>query len=189
MTDAGGLFGHCFGLTYSVEEQARTTLHAHMLLRNREYKELNRELESDEVWVRLHARGAVATNIDKWSSTHLFGDIHGGSKKRKLLEAFDHDCFVSLRDRKLPKVVCQQALRNLRHKSGYEASRGLFMKCPDCESGCQLTNEQAIEKYLQKGIGISSLTRYPDTNNGGGTSRLHAMLIARQHHKNDTYVA
>ena len=184
-TGKRGLYGTCFACTYSVEEQGRLTLHAHIIAWIKEMIEAYRQVVSNNNRERERARAYLAKNFDEVCSTNLFGDSNGNTKKRKFLEAFDHDCDVPMDERDLPEVVNNQQLRNLRHKHGHTSQNGVFMYCPCCTSGCRLTNEEAIEQYLIKGVKIPGLTKYPDNYAQGGSNRLQAMIVAHQNPNND----
>jgi hypothetical protein len=174
-TENDGLCGNCTACTLSVEEQGRKSLHVHIMAWYAKMKQIYKRLKSRNVIERREARTIIAKNYDNVVSTEMFGAMTN-TKKRKLLQVFDHECSVEIGSRDLPEVVDRQELRNLRHKHGHMSRNGLFMYCPHCTSGCRYTNEEAIEQYLKKGIEVGGLTSYPDK----GTGRLEAMIVAHQ---------
>ena len=64
-------------------------------------------------------------------------------------KAFDHVCtVVDQRQRQLPTVVSDECLRNLRHKHGYEVTKGKFAFCPSCEQ--TWTYEDMVNQYVRQ---------------------------------------
>ena len=149
-TEKAGLFGSCFAAAYSVEEQGRKTLHIHILAWIRELMKETETLRWCKVFQsRETAAKLLAKSYAEVSTTELFGSFTGNKQRQLLRTAFDHDCSGRRKNkRKLPEVVDDQQLRNLRHKHGHVSKDGLFLFCPECTSGCRLTNEQAIETLL-----------------------------------------
>jgi hypothetical protein len=184
-TGRRGLFGTCIALSFGVEEQGRKTLHVHLIAWTREMQQLYKRLLSDNSNERQSARASLALQFDDVLNTEMFGNPSSDkTTKKKFLDVFDHVCEIDKADRELPKVVFEQQLRNLRHKYGHQSQNGLFLYCSHCATG-RWTNEQAIEAFLKRGVGVDGLTRYPDGAVAGGPGRLHAMIIAHQNPNNN----
>ena len=178
-TGKQGLFGNCFACTYAVEEQGRKSLHVHILIWTDKLREEFKKLKSNVVEERRDAARTIANMFDQVGSTKLFDSVKDNRRAYcEIIRATDHKCDVSTRKRKLPVVVGEQQLRNLRHKDGFKSVRGLYAACPHCTVG-QFTNEELIEKYLTDGKKVPGLTKYPDT----ATRRLKTMCL--QHQKPD----
>ena len=170
-----GLFGKCIACTYAVEEQGRKTLHVHILIWTEQLRDLFASLNSDIISVRTQARTDIAKLFDKVASTELFKT--DAETKAKILRATDHKCEVRIRKRKLPELVPEQELRNLRHIDGFAATKGKYVECPHCtEESAIFTNEELIEQYLIKGEEVPGLTAYPEP----ATRRLKAMYLQHQ---------
>ena len=151
-TGKSGLFGHCTACTYAVEEQGRKSLHVHILIWTEDLRKQFVKLNSKKKKERSEAAVKIQELFDQVGSTKLFGDpeVSQDDFRDSILRATDHKCEVNIRKRKLPDVVGEQQLRNLRHKDGFNAVRGLYVTCPHCFTG-QLTNEELIESYLING--------------------------------------
>ena len=179
-TKKEGLFGHCFACTYAVEEQGRKSLHVHILIWTQELRVRFEKLKSKLVKEREKAAGAIIRRFDNVATTELFEPTTDNKTTYcQLIRATEHECDANTKKRKLPVIVGEQQLRNLRHKDGFNAVRGLFATCPHCTAG-QFTNEELIESYLINGKKIAGLTKYPDR----ATRRLHTMCLL--HQKPDT---
>ena len=174
-TERKGLFGDCFACTFAVEEQGRKSLHVHILIWTEQLKVQFELLNSSNARDRKNGAKLIAETFDSVASTKFFEPSTEANHRAELLRATEHKCDVSERKRKLPDLVGEQQLRNLRHKDGFNAVRGVFATCPHCISG-QFTNEELIESYLMKGKKIAGLTKYPDR----ATRRLQTMAIQYQ---------
>ena len=168
-----GLFGTCNACTVSVEEQGRLSLHAHILVWVEELRGVFDDLRSPVELIVENAQNRVAAMYESVSTTSMFNPCKSEQKKRKLEQAFEHVCTDGKLSRKLPKVVGDQQLRNLRHKFGHKETHGLFLYCPDC-GGNNMTNEEAVGKLLSKGYNIPGVEAYPNTN------ILHSMVVRGQ---------
>ena len=177
-TDEDGLFGRCYACTYAVEEQGRKTLHVHILIWTHKLRDLFKKLNSEGRKSRAATRKQIANFFDSIATTELIkSTTNDKPQKQKLKQATMHNCTERVsRKRKLPEVVSEQELRNLRHMDGYAACNGAFVKCPHCTEGGTFTNEQLIERFLIKGEQIEGLTAYPEP----GTRRLKAMFLQHQ---------
>jgi hypothetical protein len=143
-TGKPGLFGVCKALAIAFEEQGRKSIHAHITI----FVEGVRRLQKDVFFgTKLARRDAMATLV-KYHE-HVIGTKFFDGSRRDMQNAFDHDgCTVQDRRlRSLPEVVCDQDLRNLRHKQGYIQSGGLFAFCQHC--GFKWTYEQMVDKYTR----------------------------------------
>ena len=138
-----GFFGIPEALSFAVEEQGRKTLHVHMSIWIRAYKELKKRLFFGSVHEKRDAKGALQAYSEHICSTSLFPSEFDAVKK-----SFDHDCVKPLRRRGVPVVVPDQQLRNLRYRQGYKDSEGLFAYCPDCDK--KWTYEQLVNDHVRK---------------------------------------
>ena len=183
-TGREGLFGHCFGCTYAVEEQGRKSLHVHILIWSVKLKAQFDLLKSNDRETRRKAAGTIQTMFDHVASTELFPSASENSSRLELLRATKHNCEMmgvdSTNQRQLPVVVGEQQLRNLRHKDGHTSVRGVFATCPHCISG-QFTHEELVEGYLINGKKVAGLTKFPERS----TRRLNSMCVEAQKPEND----
>ena len=124
-----GLFGNVFALSYCVEEQGRKTLHTHISIWIEGYNAVKKQLFFGEQHERVVAERVLEKFFDHIASTEMFPKQHA-----VLQHVFDHEgCSeASWKYRKLPVVVCDQALRELRHRHGFKQTNGNFAFCPQC---------------------------------------------------------
>ena len=112
-----GLFGVPF--TMSNEEQARCTLHVHILLWIKNLNELWEKLLSAAT--TLHEKANVQKLLikifDKIASCKLVD--FSGKQSLKVQQCFNHECTHHTGHRRYPEVVEDQELRNLHHRVYY----------------------------------------------------------------------
>ena len=143
-----GLFGKLRAVAFAVEEQGRKTLHIHFILWVNGYKELQDGLFFGDERTKRLCRYEAQNYYDHLASTKLFPVV-----RSEVIRAFDHDdCTVQKSERDIPEVICDQELRYLRHKKGYEAMSGEFAYCPHCEK--KWTYEELVTDYIKQGVGI-----------------------------------
>ncbi len=143
-----GLFGDVEALVYAVEEQGRKTLHCHIILWIRGYRELQKVVFFGNEAERKVAIRKLQKYHDHLASTRLFPIKQGPVK-----QAFEHSCEVQLqRDRGIPDVVSLQELRWLRYKEGGKEVNYLFATCPHCNK--TWTYEELINDYCLNGLDI-----------------------------------
>lgn len=146
----GGLFGQSIAYIAAVEEQGRRTLHAHILIWTKEWTNLMSEVELKDIVKSRIGKKEAQNVVDGITSTALMNN-----KKRKVTsDAWDHKCTVIKRHRKMPHIVDDQSLRNLRNRHTSVNMNGAFAYCP--ESGCTKiwTSELLLEDYLSHGLNI-----------------------------------
>ena len=166
--EGGGLFGIPEAFSSSGEEQGRTTLHMHMLVWVKSAGQVTDMLYSQNDQVRRQAEKRICDIMDHVGSAELFDP----SKRDQ--GAFPHKCTVPENRRRLPVVVNDQQLRNLRHKHGQKSEGGMFAYCPHCAKFW--TNPEMVESYLLHGAQVPGLTGYPDHK----IRRLKAMALEHQ---------
>lgn len=138
-----GFFGVPEGLCAAMEEQGRKTLHGHMTIWIKGYKELQRAMFFSSGREKEEAEWTIQEYYDRISSTELFSSAHQNSLKR----AWDHKCTQETKRRRLlPTVVADQELRVLRHRKGYSKNEGCFARCPHCDKSW--TYEELVCGYL-----------------------------------------
>ena len=138
-----GFFGIPEALSFAVEEQGRKTLHVHMSIWIRAYKELKKQLFFGNLRQKRDAKGELQAYNEHICSTSLFPTEADAVKK-----SFEHECVKPLRQRGVPVVVPDQQLRNLRYRQGYNDSKGLFAYCPDCDK--TWTYEEMVNSHVRR---------------------------------------
>jgi hypothetical protein len=113
-----GLLGVVEAFTVTVEEQGRQTLHSHIQVWIKEFNDWREDLYSNQLKVRQSAKRNIEEYIDQISKCTMFFANENSIKGRgKVAKCFPHECSVKRsHDRQHPKVVDDQALRNLRQK-------------------------------------------------------------------------
>ena len=175
-TEKMGFFGKVYALSLAIEEQGRKTLHVHMTLWIQGYRELQNDFFFKTGREKEDASRTLQRYHEHVASTKLFPE-----RKDELLRAFDHECEVKLpRLRRVPAVVPDQMLRNLRHRQGYKDSKGLFASCPDCTK--TWTYEELVCDYLNKKEGICQRTNSNGAHGGNQIpkARMFAKVIEYQ---------
>ena len=166
--DYEGLFGTPLAFTASIEEQGRTTLHAHMQVWVKHFSELREALHSTDTLEATLAKDEIEKTMDSVASTELVNV--------KDAPAFDHDCTVNNPwHRRKPAVIDDQGLRDLRHRHAAGTKGAMFAYCPHCTESW--TNEELIEDYLKNTAGIPELSSF---KNDKQTRRLNAIAIEYQ---------
>lgn len=143
-----GFLGEPFALSAAMEEQGRKTIHTHMTVWIRGYK----TLQNDYFFGTKKEKDTAMLDLGRYSehvqSTELFP-----TKKEAVIRAFDHDCtVVNKRSRRVPVVIPDQHLRDLRHRYGHKDSSGKFATCPECYH--DWTYEDMIASYLRQEEGL-----------------------------------
>jgi len=117
--EEGGLLGIPEAFSGAGEEQGRGSLHTHFQIWLREFCQMRDRLHSGNNPERISAQKDICDFVDRMSSCKLI-DKHkcGSGNHISFVKAFDHKCTVPVRKRKLPQVVEDQELRNLRHQQG-----------------------------------------------------------------------
>ena len=96
-----GFFGIPEALSFAVEEQGQKTLHVHMSIWIRAYKEMKKRLffGTGTVHEKREAKGALQAYSEHICSTSLFPSEFDAVKK-----SFDHDCVKPMHRRGVPVV-------------------------------------------------------------------------------------
>ena len=87
------------------------------------------------------------------STTSLFNEL----SHRQLISALNHDCLVTNEDRRMPTVVEDQSLRDLRHRMGFDFHKGKFAYCPSC--GTNWSYEKMVEKVIRQFGGVCGMVK------------------------------
>ena len=183
-TDRAGLFGKCMAVLAAYEEQGRLTVHSHLTVWIEGFQQLRKDLFFGS---RQEQREA-AKLIPEYSEHICTTNLIGASRKRDLLEAFDHECAVPKSSRELPDVISDQGLRDLRHRMAYK-NDSCFATCSSCTK--PYTYEDLAGLYCQEIGGIKG--NEPDVTDstllgevGLNKCRMHAMCIEYQKNKDAT---
>jgi Helitron helicase-like domain at N-terminus len=160
-----GLFGIPEAFICAVEEQGRTTLHAHFEIWIKDFNEIRNQLYDSNKATQKTASIVLSESMDKVASCCLYPakSIHQLTNRH---ETFPHACNtnVHLQHRQVPKPVDDQQLRNLRYKE----QQGMLAYCPHCT--VSWTSEQLVESFLKTIVKVPGLTEFPD----GTAKRLKA---------------
>jgi hypothetical protein len=146
-TESPGYYGECYAFSDAIEEQGRKTLHSHMTLWIRGYKKVQKDVFFAKGPKKKTAERILGRYADHVSSTALFP-----TTPSLIRSAFDHECLLCKSQRRVPLVIPDQGLRNLRHKNGYKRSNGVFANCPDCTK--TWTYEELVAEYLSNSEGM-----------------------------------
>ena len=117
----------------SNEEQARCTLHVHILLWIKNLNELREKLLSAATTLREKAnvQKLLIKKFDEIASCKLV-DL-SGKQSLKVQQCFNHECTHRSGHRRYPEVVEDQELRNLHHRVYYSHSwKKKLAACPHC---------------------------------------------------------
>ena len=117
----------------SNEEQARRTLHVHILLWIKNLNELWEKLLSAATALceKANVQKLLIKKFDEIASCKLVD--FSGKQSLKVQQCFDHECTCHTGHRRYPEVVEDQELRNLRHRVYYSHScKKKLAACPHC---------------------------------------------------------
>jgi Helitron helicase-like domain at N-terminus len=172
-SNSRGLFGKIDAFTCSIEEQGRSTLHAHFLIWIVEKNLLREQLHNDETY--QHASGHIKHLVDRVSSsTGFFNDtkllrdrniLQGRTRKR-----FLHDC--SNGHFKLPNFPTDEQLLLLRK---WNSTEPMFIFCNLC--GKKWSNTSLQDCYL---IEFLKVPNFSTITNENKVRRLKATAIEYQ---------
>lgn len=153
------LFGPVDALTVTIEEQGRRTLHAHILIWVSCLNYHRQCMFTGTEHVQREATQQIVRHINHLCSTKFFFSDHTGPLTGTMCrKAFPHACVIERQaQRKRPKVVSPQQLRNLRCKRPYETT---FAYCCDCNTTWSQT--EFVSSYLQYYICVPGIG--PDSN-------------------------
>ena len=87
-----GFFGIPEALSFAMQEQGRKTLHVHMSIWIRAYKEMKKQLSFGNMREKREAKGVLQAYREHICSTSLFPSEFDAVKK-----SFDHNCVKPLR--------------------------------------------------------------------------------------------
>ena len=160
-TENPGYFGLCEAFSLAIEEQGRKSLHGHMTLWIKGYRELQDTVFFTSGRRKLLAERVLEKYYDRVAMTGLMDETNN----REMQKVFDHaNCTEpNPRKRGLPEVVEDQQLRNLRHKRGYKATDGKFAVCGHC--GKTFTYEELLSKYV-----CQHLPKFRDSDDSSQTT-------------------
>ena len=153
-TAMDGFFGRCQAFLGGIEEQGRTTLHAHFLIWIRLLQEACKATHNKRKRKREEAEVTLVSTIDRTSSCAFLSDIN----RNEIKKIFSCDCKRGYPQR-LPEIVGDQQLRNLRSLEGTKADP-TYLSCKDCNK--KFVAEEVGLQYLTKVIGVSTLKDFPD---------------------------
>jgi hypothetical protein len=122
----------------TVEEQGRKTLHMHICLWIKGFTSLRQKLQSSSPRARQKAKKDIAEYVDHCSTNELISP----SEEKAII----HYC-PTVKRNKMPRVVDEQSLRELRHKTGCRQHNGAIAYCDTCDK--KWTNEELVEEYLK----------------------------------------
>jgi len=164
-----GLFGTTRAYTIAVEEQARKTLHAHILVWVDGFNQKRERLHGHDINHRQTAANDISSTIDSIMTCKLVSD---NNNLRNAQYYFPHPCRIStMKDRLKPRIVDDQRLRHLRYQDSPDK---MFAYCEHCTYSW--TSEEFIGSFLINSGRAPGLTQFPDN----GTRRLKAMTIQYQ---------
>ena len=117
-----GLYWVPTAFTMSNEEQARHTLHVHILLWVNNLNELWEKLLSAATTLheKANVQKLLIKKFDETASCKLVD--FSGKQSLKVQQCFDHECTRHTGHRRYPEVVEDQELRNLHHRVYYSHS-------------------------------------------------------------------
>lgn len=177
-----GMLGKCLAYSESVEEQGRLSLHAHFQIWIERIGLLQRHLFGNRAADKARAARQLARHADEHTSTKfLFHEDDMPETVLKQKEVFEHECTVPWQHRSPLVLADDQTLRNLRSRYARSCPESNpFAICPHCLK--LWTHEQIVHQYLTKGIGVPSLSAWPEDS----VHRLKSMCIEHQRegHKN-----
>ena len=144
-TDHIGLFGRVIAVSGAIEEQKRKTIHVHLMAHVEGYMELQHE----SLFSRNEKKRRIADDtLLRYYKRIVTTELLSGVNRDELLKAWDHECKVVKRERRVPEVVDKEHLRILRHIKGYAFVEGVYASCPHCDK--TWTSEELIVLYLRR---------------------------------------
>ena len=168
------VFGKPSAFCMGIEEQARHSLHVHILLWIKEINELRTALCSgvSTVEQKQKVKLLIAQYFDIVASCSLvdFPD------SKTVHKCFDHECNFHWLQRRQFQAVEDQELRNLRHRAYYAQDKDRhIMNCQHCEKGWSA--EDMVLSYMKNCHHID-LSHYPEND----TRKLKTMILQHQIH-------
>ena len=179
-----GAFGELLGWTLATEEQGRKTLHGHMLLFVKNWKDVLQTLQqkqSSQQEFKYTSRSALAFYRSICSAS-LFKDFDNANGVLNKQSVFHHDCIRESRRPKVMRFTCvpveDQILREMRHKQLCHEHGGHIATCPKCDHRFRINDvvATAIKCHMGDAFG------FPDRN-----KRLERLLY--ESYKHHTYWA
>ena len=140
-----GIFGKVLAWCDTTEEQARYTLHSHVLLFIHEFDEVINLLWSEEESVRCAAKSELVEymKLTMSASYNLLEEDYLHEKTEPLTssgESANDDFDISTKSDKndccriIPKAVCKANLFKMRHERCCHVFKGLVAKCEGCST-------------------------------------------------------
>ena len=168
------VFGKSSAFCMGIEEQARHSLHVHILLWIKEINELRIALCSgiSTVQQQQRAKLLIAQCFDSVASCSLvdFPD------SKMVQKCFDHECHYHWLQRRQFQAVEDQELRNLRHHAYYAQDKDRhILNCQHCEKGW--STEDMVLSYMKNCHDIH-LSHFPEND----TRKLKTMILQHQIH-------
>ena len=143
-TSIKGLFGEPLAYFFAVEEQARKTLHVHILLWIKDLPYKISDLLSTRRQTAKLCESYITSYVDKISSTDVLGEK---------IPWIQHICANNnVRKTKVTMKNCQ-CLRNLRHKEGCRTEHGAIAFCGFCQK--QWTAEELNYEILSTNYNVN----------------------------------
>jgi hypothetical protein len=170
-----GLFGKIDAFSCSIEEQGRSTLHAHFLIWISEMNEIRDKLH--DPYYFAEASEYITTIMDKISSTACyFNEIPNDEPGR---HRFVHDCNTYRYG--LPTFATDEELKLLRSNNTEDNQ---FIQCKHCDQKCSYNEIQDL--YLRHYINIPNFTSMKNENT---VRRLKSMAVEYQKNNTQTEIS
>ncbi len=167
-----GLFGKVQAWCLATEEQARKTLHGHMLVFIEGWNDILKSLqkkgqvrsERDALFLS-QAKSEAKAFFKNACSSRLFSDFDPVTGVLNDKAVFDHDnCRTDRRRKRIrftPQPVSNQQLREMRHMKLCHKHNGHIADCPKCKK--MFSVQEIISNALNTHLGISGYQwKFPD---------------------------
>ncbi len=180
-----GLFGKVQAWCLATEEQARKTLHGHMLVFIEGWNQvlqslqLRAQVDVEEEWLfHQQAKGKAKAFFKNACSSRLFSDFDPVTGVLNDKAVSDHDnCRTDRRHKRIrftPQPVSNQQIREMRHMKLCHKHNGHIANCPKCKK--MFSIQEVISNALNTHLGISGYHwKFPDQ-----THRLERFVYEQQ---------
>ena len=127
------------------------------------------------------AEQVIAQAMDQAGSCSFLSRQLERKNNCEVARAFPHSCTIrQSKKRKIPEIVADQNLRNLRHKGTLTECTSMFAFYPHCTKSW--TNSEFVASYLVNHAQVPGLSNFPD----GPPRRLKAMAVEYQRKGSDS---
>ena len=163
-----GLFGELLAWTLATEEQGRKTLHGHMLLFVKGWKQVLETLQRKQTQTgEFQEAGRLTTKFYRSvCSAALFSEFKPPVGVMSEQPVFFHQCERRGRNAQQMRYTCRevpdQTIREMRHKQLCHVYNGLIANCPKCEVEFRINDIVATAMNCHLGKG-SALYGFPDS--------------------------